>query len=240
SPLAKCERPHSSAFDAIPKAAPTQARVPVELIAAVGFGAAGTTIAASGSAGSSEGDGGSGRSATVTGGFSIGASANGTRVERSGGGGVVGSNVAARTVAGNTATAASMKSADSRRVTTSSPRSLAACWAGSAARPRPQGGVGTLAGDGIVGREGGADLAELLSCQTETRERAIPVAGLEVLHAADGLERLRRLLVAAELELGLALEQERAPAEALVVGRGGGLGLGRRLSPLLPLERGLG
>src|SRR5206468_4188267 len=142
---------------------------------AVGLAAAGTTIAASGSAGKSEGDGGSGRSATVIDGFSIGASANGTSAERSGGG-------------------------------------------------------------GVAGGERGADLAELLPGQAQPGEGAIAIARLEGFHAADGLERLRGFLEAAELELRLAPEQERAGAKSVVVARGRRLGLSRRLSPLLSLE----
>src|SRR5436309_6281736 len=103
-------------------------------------------------------------------------------------------------------------------------------------RPVAQGGIRALAGDGVVGGERGADLAELLPGQAQPGEGAIAIARLEGFHAADGLERLRGFLEAAELELRLAPEQERAGAKSVVVARGRRLGLSRRLSPLLSLE----
>src|SRR5437867_3452409 len=84
-------------------------------------------------------------------------------------------------------------------------------------RPVAQGGIRALAGDGVVGGERGADLAELLPGQAQPGEGAIAIARLEGFHAADGLERLRGFLEAAELELRLAPEQERAGAKSAVV-----------------------
>src|SRR5262249_35882534 len=132
-PLAKWERPHSSAFDAMPKAAPTHASVPVWEIGAVGLGAAGATIAASGRAGRPEGDGRSGTSGGGDVRFSVGAPADGTSADRSGGGGVAGITVAAGASDGHATSEAIMTKADSRRVTTSSPRPWPACSAGWAA-----------------------------------------------------------------------------------------------------------
>src|SRR5207249_2823741 len=173
SPLAKWARPHSSAFEAMPNAAPTHASVPVGVTGAVGLAATGARIGARGIAGSSDGDGGRGRSTTVIGGFSIGASANGTSAARSGGG-------------------------------------------------------------------GGADLPELLPRQAEAGERAIAIGRFEVLQVADRLEGFRRVAEAAQLELGLTFQQERAGAEGFLIARRGRLGLRGRLGPFLLLERRLG
>src|SRR2546430_850640 len=60
---------------------------------------------------------------------------------------------------------------------------------------------------------------------------------LDILHAADGLERLRGDAVAAELELGFPRQPERLGAHAVLAAARRGVGLRRRFLPVFALER---
>src|SRR5882762_7171172 len=110
----------------------------------------------------------------------------------------------------------------------------------SVARPGAQRRVRALGRDGVVGGEGGADLSKLLPRQAEAGERAIPVRRFEGLQAADGLEGLRGVAEAAQLQLGLTFQQERAGSEVFLIARRGRLGLRRGLGPFFLLECRLG
>src|SRR5206468_2782379 len=68
-------------------------------------------------------------------------------------------------------------------------------------------------------------------------EAPVAHAGLDILHAADGLERLRGDAVAAELELGFPRQPERLGAHAVLAAARRGVGLRRRFLPVFALER---
>src|SRR5207244_3450445 len=110
---------------------------------------------------------------------------------------------------------------------------------GALARPVAQRRVRAPANDRLVRGEGAAQVLELLSRQPEAGERPVADPGLDVLHAADGLERLGGGAVAAELDLGLAGEQERLGTHPAVAALRRRLGLRRGVLPVLALERGV-
>src|SRR5207245_1178131 len=118
-------------------------------------------------------------------------------------------------------------------------RELALDGLGALARPVAQRRVRAPANDRLVRGEGAAQVLELLSRQPEAGERPVADPGLDVLHAADGLERLGGGAVAAELDLGLAGEQERLGTHPAVAALRRRLGLRRGVLPVLALERGV-
>src|SRR3989449_153304 len=118
-------------------------------------------------------------------------------------------------------------------------RELALDGLGALARPVAQRRVRAPANDRLVRGEGAAQVLELLSRQPEAGERPVADPGLDVLHAADGLERLGGGAVAAELALGLAGEQERLGTHPAVAALRRRLGLRRGVLPVLALERGV-
>src|SRR5439155_803554 len=119
------------------------------------------------------------------------------------------------------------------------PPKLALDGLGALARPVAQRRVRAPANDRLVRGEGAAQVLELLPCQPEAGERPVADLGLDVLHAGDGLERLGGGSVAAELDLGLAGEQERLGTHPAVAALRRRLGLRRGVLPVLALECGV-
>src|SRR5439155_533316 len=108
---------------------------------------------------------------------------------------------------------------------------------GAVTRPVAQRRVGTLRRDLLVGRERATVVLELLLREAEAGERAIARPRLGALHGRGRLERLPRRAEAPELQLRLTLEHERLRPHGVFVAPRGRLRLGRRLLPLLALER---